>query len=224
MSAERSLSERINTAAVPLTVPAGQAKAAWHGPRSIHRHLTRPIVEQLNRVGAHTVLDLGCGSGWFTGTLDRCGFEVVGADIDEDGLTQARREYPHLHFHQLDATQALDPGLTLRFDAVVAIDVIDHVAMPRRLVEVALEALRPGGLLVVVAPYHGYVKTLALALAGRLHERFDPLLERGRLKAFSRESLTGLMSGFDLSDVHCQTIGRIPPLARAMMVAATTAR
>lgn len=198
--------------------------SAWHGPRSIHRHLMRPVVEQLNRVEAHTVLDLGCGSGWFTSALDRCGFAVVGADIDEGELERARQAYPHLSFAQLDATQSLDAGLTLRFDAVVAIDVIDHVAMPRRLVEVALEALRPGGLLIVVAPYHGYVKTLALALAGRLHERFDPLLERGRLKAFSRESLTGLMSGFDLSDVRCETIGRIPPLARAMMVAATTAR
>lgn len=222
MSPERTLSEGLNGAGV--TSAAIEPKTPWHGPRTIHRHVTRPIVEQLNRVGAHTVLDLGCGGGWFTGALDRCGFEVVGADIDEDALGLARREYPHLRFEQVDATQSLDPGLTMRFDAVVAIDVIDHVAMPRRLVEVALEALRPGGLLVVVAPYHGYVKTLALALAGRLHERFDPLLERGRLKAFSRESLTGLMSGFDLNDVHCETIGRIPPLARAMMVAATTGR
>ena len=224
MSAERSVRDRVGTTAVAMPALAVEPKTHWHGPRSIHRHVTRPIVEQLNRVGAHTVLDLGCGDGWFTGALDRCGFDVVGADIDEQGLALARGEYPHLHFQQMDATKSLDLGLTLRFDAVVAIDVIDHVAMPRRLVEVALEALRPGGLLVVVAPFHGYVKTLALALAGRLHVRFDPLHERGRLKAFSRESLTGLMAGLDLSDVHCETIGRIPPLARAMMVAATTAR
>jgi 2-polyprenyl-6-hydroxyphenyl methylase/3-demethylubiquinone-9 3-methyltransferase len=222
MNPERVLRGPANAGATPAA-PV-EPKTPGHGPRAIHRHVTRPIVEHLNRLSAHTVLDLGCGSGWFTGALDRCGFEVVGADIDEHALRLARREYPHLRFEQVDATQALDGGLTMRFDAVVAIDVIDHVAMPRRLVEVALEALRPGGLLVVVAPYHGYVKTLALALAGQLHERFDPLLERGRLRAFSRQSLTGLMSGFDLSDVHCETIGRIPPLARAMMIAATTAR
>jgi SAM-dependent methyltransferase len=222
MSPERVFGGPVAAAAKP--VAPVEPKAPRHGPRAIHRHIMRPIVEQLNRVSAHTVLDLGCGNGWFTGALDRCGFEVVGADIDEDGLLLARREYPHLRFEHVDATQFLEIGLTVRFDAVVAIDVIDHVAVPRRLVEVALEALRPGGLLVVVAPYHGYAKTLALALIGRLHERFDPLLERGRLKAFSRESLTGLMSGFDLTDVHCETIGRIPPLARALMVAATTAR
>ena len=204
----------------------GEPGLPWqgHGPRSIHDHVMRPIVRQLNTVEAHTVLDLGCGNGWFTGALDRCGFETLGVDHDAARLDAARRQYPHMRFRQMDAMQPLDLGLALRFDAVVAIDVVDHVPWPRKLVETALDALKPGGMLVVTSPYYGYAKNIALALTGRFDARWDPLLEHGRLKFFSRATLTALLSEFELRDLHFETVGRIPPFARAMMISAITAR
>lgn len=190
------------------------------GPRSIHAHVTRPIVEQLAKAGAHTVLDLGCGNGWFTQSLARCGFEVLGVDRNQAVLGQAQQQRPSIRFQAMDVLQDLPPGLSERFDAVVAIDLIDHVTLPRRMIETALATLKPGGLLVVTCAYYGYAKNLALALTGRFDSRWDPLLDEGRLKFFSRATLVALLSEFELQDLHFQTVGRIPMFARSMLVAA----
>lgn len=190
------------------------------GSRRIHAHVTRPIVEQLAAAGAHTVLDLGCGNGWFTQSLQRCGFEVLGVDHDEALLQRAHQQQPTVRFQRLDVLQGLAPGLSERFDAVVAIDVIDHVPLPRRMITTALAALKPGGVLVMTCGYHGYAKNLALALAGRFDARWDPLLDGGRVKFFSRASLVALMSEFEWHSLHVDTIGRIPMLARSMLVVA----
>lgn len=195
--------------------------AGFHdGPRSIHAHVTRPIVEQLVKAGAHTVLDMGCGNGWFTRSLERCGFEVLGVDRNEAVLSHAQQRHPSIRFQAMDVLQDLPPGLSERFDAVVAIDLIDHVTLPRRMIDTALATLKPGGLLVVTCAYYGYAKNLALALTDRFDSRWDPLLDEGRLKFFSRATLVAVLSEFELQDLHFQTVGRIPMFARSMLVAA----
>jgi SAM-dependent methyltransferase len=218
MSPDRPLTDSLRRASM---APTAQGLPA---PRSIHDHVMRPIVQRLNQAGAHRVLELGCGDGWFTGALDRCGFEAVGADRDATRLDLARRQFPHLRFEQLDAMQPLAPGRLPRFDAVVAIDLIDHVPSPRKFIVTALQSLAPGGALVLTLPYYGYAKNVALALTGRFDQRWDPLLEDGRLKFFSRATLTALLSEFELDELRFETIGRIPPLARAMMISATVRR
>jgi 2-polyprenyl-6-hydroxyphenyl methylase/3-demethylubiquinone-9 3-methyltransferase len=188
------------------------------GPRRIHAHVTRPIVQQLTQAGAHHVLDLGCGNGWFTGALARCGFDVVGVDRDEAALSLARQGHPSVQFLEMDVTQPLSLGLTKRFDAVVAIDLVDHLPLPRRMLHTALAALKPGGILVVTTAYYGYAKNLALAATGRFDARWDPLLDEGRVKFFSRATLTALLTEFDLQELHFETIGRVPMFARSMLM------
>lgn len=206
MQNDRSMLEQLRTERAP-------------GPRSIHRHVSQPIVQQLVKADAHKVLELGCGDGWFTAALDRCGFVAAGLEHDEGELRVARQHYPHLRFHQGDAQQPLGPGLVAGFDAVVAVDLLDHVPQPRQLVATALSALKPGGLLVLTSNFHGYSKNLALALTGRLDSRWNPLTAQGRLRFFSRSTLLSLLAEFELRDVHFETAGRIPMFARAMLVA-----
>lgn len=193
-----------------------------HGPRPIHTHITRPVVQQLVKAGAHTVLDLGCGNGWFTGALERCGFDVIGVDRDETGLGIGRQHHPGLGLQRLDVMEPLPAGLAGRFDAVVAIDLIDHVPRPRKLIETAIAALRPGGLLAITSTYHGYAKNLVLALGGRFDARWDPLRDHGPMKHFSRATLTSLLGEFELHEVQFETVGRIPMFARAMLISAKT--
>lgn len=205
-----------------MSEPGEGPQRPRHGPRAIHTHITRPVVQQLVNAKAHTVLDLGCGNGWFTGALDRCGFDVTGVDNDEVVLGLARQFQPTLNLRQMDVMKPLDPTLAMRFDAVVAIDLIDHVQMPRKMIETALAALKPGGLLAITSPFHGYVKNLLLALGGRFDSRWDPLLDHGRMKFFSRATLTALLTEFDLRDLHFETIGRIPTFARSMLISVKT--
>ena len=64
----------------------------------------------------HSVLDAGCGTGRMGIELARRGFEVVGIDLDEVMLSQARAKAPNMMWHLADlSTVSLDQ----QFDAIV---------------------------------------------------------------------------------------------------------
>ena len=194
--------------------PANRREFA--GPPAFNVQLTQPIISLLAASGAVSVLDLGCGNGWFSAVLGRCGFDVTGADASEQRLQLARARHPDLSFVRHDVMDPWD-GQQRRFDAVVAIDFVDHLVKPRRLFDAALAALAPGGLLVVTAPYHDYLKNLAIALSGRFDLRWQALESDGRLKFFSSATLMALMAEPGLVDLRLQRVGRIPALARSMI-------
>lgn len=195
----------------------------WHsaGPSAVHAHVTQPIVRRLDAAQAQRVLDIGCGNGWFAAGLVRCGFDAVGVDVSESGIEVARNNHPEVDYRRLDLMQVLPDDLRGQFDAVVAIDLLDHVLLPREVLRQALHALRPGGLLIVTIPYHGYLKNLGIALSARLEERLDPLKEHGRIRFFSRRTILALLLQCGLSNLELQMLGRVPVIARSMLVVGT---
>ena len=197
--------------------PSAANLSSTAGPSAVHGHVTRPVVTALDRFDARAVLDLGCGNGWFTEALARCGFETLGVDINEPAIALARRSHPGIPFLPFDATQTPPAELAGRFDAVVAIDVVDHVAQPRRLLHQAAACLRPGGLLLVTVPYHGYWKNLGVALSGRFDLRWQALEDSGRLKFYSPPTLAALLRDSGFGQVGIERVGRIPALARSMV-------
>lgn len=211
----------IREAFVETPGPAGPEVSGFDrreiaGPPAFNVQLTQPIISLLAASSAVSVLDLGCGNGWFSAVLGRCGFDVTGADANEGRLGVARSRHPDLAFLRHDVMDRWAGGQR-RFDALVAIDFVDHLVQPRRLFDTALEALAPGGLLVVTAPYHGYLKNLAIAMSGRFDLRWEALDSEGRLKFFSPTTLMALMAESGFRDQRLQRVGRVPALARSMI-------
>jgi SAM-dependent methyltransferase len=106
----------------------------------------RGIVDRLWPLADRRVLDLGCGKGRFARALCERGASVVGLDLSAAMLNEAKG---------IDRVRASARRLPFRpasFDAVVAVEVFEHLA-PRSLDLVCVEArrvLRPGGTLVIV--------------------------------------------------------------------------
>lgn len=209
-------------ASIARTERAERSEFLWldDGPAHIHGHVARPVVVQLDRFDARSVLDLGCGNGWLTAALSRCGFDVTGLDSSLSGIQIARHAHRDVPFRHADVLQAPADDLRGRFDAVVAVEILDHVAQPRLLLQHALQMLRPGGLLLVTVPYHGYLKNLGLALSGRFDIRLHALQDHGRLKFFSRRTLMSMVAEEGYADVGFAAIGRLPVIARSMLVTA----
>lgn len=78
----------------------------------------------------HTVLDLPCGTGRFTGALARRGHDVVGSDISLEMIQQALHAPGSEHAAVTGFVQADGERLPFRdrsFDAVVAIRFTQHI-------------------------------------------------------------------------------------------------
>lgn len=112
------------------------------------------------------VLDVGCENGAASQRLANAGFEVVGLDSSSSGIALARAKTSTVQFEQRDITKPLPYELRGEFDAVVAIEVIEHLFKPRELLRRAAESLRPAGIVILTTPYHGYLKNLASPLLG----------------------------------------------------------
>ena len=94
------------------------------------------------------VLDLGCAGGFMAEALAQRGAQATGIDPATDAIDAARahaRENGLQIGYDVGMGEAL-PYADASFDAVVCVDVLEHVAdLPKVLAEVA-RTLRPGGL------------------------------------------------------------------------------
>ena len=166
-----------------------------HRPLYLHHVLEflRPLPS-----GA-AVFDAGCGGGDFAIGLDEAGYEVFGGDLSPSAIEHART-LGIGRFERASLYENLGaPFGRKSFDAIVCIDVIEHLYSPQSFVDQAAAALPADGLMVVTTPYWGYAKNVVLALTNRIDRSLTALWEGGHIKHFSRSTLGELMqrNGFE---------------------------
>jgi len=169
--------------------------------------------------GGSRVLDIGCGNGGLAGEFLRRGCVVVGVDLSDSGIAQARKAHPEGRFEVLEADEAVAQKLGEDgFDLVVSTEVIEHLYRPAGLLAGAFAALRPGGRFVCSTPYHGYVKNLTLGLANRMDAHLEPWKEGGHIKFWSRRSLFAEFERSGFERLCFRGAGRVPLLWKSMVV------
>jgi 2-polyprenyl-3-methyl-5-hydroxy-6-metoxy-1,4-benzoquinol methylase len=95
------------------------------------------------------ILDLGCSTGWLTAQLATLG-DVVGTDISDASIQEARARYPDIQF---ECANFLDADSRREiFDVVVSVDVLSCVADQSMFVERIRQVLRPGGYVFLATP------------------------------------------------------------------------
>ncbi|HEY2137730.1 MAG TPA: bifunctional 2-polyprenyl-6-hydroxyphenol methylase/3-demethylubiquinol 3-O-methyltransferase UbiG [Xanthobacteraceae bacterium] len=113
------------------------------------------------------ILDIGCGGGLLAEPLARLGGAVVGADPAQKNIAAAR-------LHAADSGLTIDYRATTaealaeageRFDIVLAMEVVEHVADVGLFVRLTAEMVKPGGLMIA-ATLNRTVKSFALAIVG----------------------------------------------------------
>jgi 2-polyprenyl-6-hydroxyphenyl methylase/3-demethylubiquinone-9 3-methyltransferase len=130
------------------------------------RHFGRDE-RRLDALAGLRVLDIGCGGGLLSEPLARLGAAVVGADPAAANIAAAR-------LHAEAAGVAVDYRATTaealaeageRFDVVLAMEVVEHVADLGLFVARCAEMAKPGGLMIV-ATLNRTLKSFALAIVG----------------------------------------------------------
>lgn len=96
------------------------------------------------------VLDAGSGEGYGAGLLAGSARSVVGAELETWVAARAAGLYPDVAFISCDL--ATPPWRPAAFDAVVSLQVIEHVPDPSAFLAACARALRPGGELIIATP------------------------------------------------------------------------
>ena len=123
--------------------------------------------KRLDCLAGLRILDIGCGGGVLSEPLARLGAVVVGADPSATNIAAAQQ-------HATEAELTIDyrcgsaEGLAdagERFDLVLAMEVVEHVADVALFVQRCAEMVKPGGLMIA-ATLNRTLKSFALAIVG----------------------------------------------------------
>lgn len=119
-----------------------------------------------------TLLDAGCGTGWFSAAARERGAVVTALDIGPRLLEQVRRK--------CDAKTVVGDVMNLEFrddtfDVIVSSECIEHTTDPRRAVSELIRVCKPGGLIALTCPnrHWQWACTLANALRLRPYEGLE---------------------------------------------------
>jgi SAM-dependent methyltransferase len=176
------------------------------------------VVEHLGLGLRAQVLDVGCGPGWMSELLARCGYWVTGIDISEDMVEIARLRVsripeqvgdgidPVAEFHAMPVREM---PWTDRFDAAILYDTMHHFDDEVETLRVIRRTLVPGGTIYIregARPAAGSEGEQALIEEMRVRQTlespFDPhyLLEVVREAGF--EDVRRLLEVDELVSVH----------------------
>ena len=126
------------------------------------RDLTKPLPFKGLRL-----LDIGCGGGLLSEPMARLGATVVGADAAGGNIPvaklhaeQAGLDIDYRHASAEDLAEAGE-----RFDVVLNMEVVEHVADPQGFLAVCQDLLNPGGLMVC-STINRNAKSFMVAIVG----------------------------------------------------------
>jgi SAM-dependent methyltransferase len=104
------------------------------------------LAAQKSFAAGQTLLDVGCGTGWFLRAAKQRGYTVSGFEFSA-ALARFTGEGVGCRVYDSDLA-----AIAERFDIVTLFDVIEHVPQPVHTMEVVRKLLRPGGLVLVFSP------------------------------------------------------------------------
>ena len=113
------------------------------------------------------LLDIGCGGGLLSEPMARLGAEVVGADAGEANIKtaalHAEQQGLDIDYRAITAEELVTQGEV--FDAVLNMEVIEHVADPQAFMNACGQLMKPDAIMFL-ATLNRTLKAFALAIIG----------------------------------------------------------
>lgn len=164
--------------------PIDQMSRGW-ATSALRRHLT---------ASQSVLLEIGCSSGFLLRALQAewPSVMVMGSDFLKESLERLAAQEPRIPLLQFDLVQCPLPDASI--DAVVMLNVLEHIADDRAAMRQVARVLKPGGIAVVEVP------------AGpRLYDAYDEYLQHQR--RYTSRTLASLFKSEGLDVVERSHLG-----------------
>lgn len=159
------------------------------------------------------VLDLGAGQGALSARLRDLGYDVTAVDVEEDEFAAPRVSFVVVDFNDAAAVAAFADSHRETFDAVVGVEVIEHVEDQWAYVRLLASLVRPGGVVVVTTPnVTSWLGRLTFLRSGRFHQFADSDLSYGHIAPVTPWELRLILERTGLDVVRLVAAGTLPPL------------
>lgn len=184
-----------------IYLDSGYYEMGTYSERRIELENDRRLGNARKYVSNGSVIDVGCATGKFLDAAKRAGFRTFGIELSPTNSEVARSK-GHEVFTG-DLAQYLDRHGGARFDLIVCLDVIEHVAAPREFLRGIGRLLGQDSVLVLSTP--NYSGPIAKLLGAR-----DPFLTPPEhLNFFTRAGVVNMMNHAGMRLFRVETFGTL---------------
>ena len=128
------------------------SQSKWLNRLSRASNYNRWVFESIEPYLGRHALEVGCGTGTFSALIAGAVEHLTAIDISQEFIDTARRRHagvPNLTLLKADATKDLPHH---KFDSIVMLDVLEHIADDAAMLASLTKKLTPGGRIVLKVP------------------------------------------------------------------------
>lgn len=168
----------------------------------LHEQIENKLKELLS--AGSEVLDVGAGEGALSERLSDAGFKVTALDINETDFKSKKAKFCQLNFNDENELNNFSIRFSEKFDAVIGVEVIEHIENPWKYVDFMKRLIKPGGILLITTPnITSWLSRMIFLFEGRFHQFSDGDLSYGHIAPITNWELQVILknSGFEKIDI-----------------------
>lgn len=157
------------------------------------------------------VLDVGCDTGRFGEILriqKNC--TVDGIELYLPAAEAAQTRLNQVFIRTIDNEKSFD-GL-INYDAILFLDVLEHLQNPWAVIKGAMKVLQPGGAIHIVVPNIAHISVVRRLLQGRFEYSNYGTMDRTHLRWFTRKSLRESLEEAGFEEIVIDVVPQLPYL------------
>ena len=184
-----------------------------HKTDAYYRYARKEVIDLLSKYcqqegqKLNAVMEVGCGAG-ATGKVlkDQLGIDhYYGLELMDEPAAEAAKILDRVEVGNID--EMIEKGTwnpeNRKFDALVFLDVLEHVYNPWKVVDTLSTALNPGGLLIASIPNAGHFYVFNKLVRNRFEYDDEGLLDRTHIRFFTLHTIQKMLRPrFEIAAMH----------------------